>query len=77
MLWTPIQSKNLSNISQYFAISALSDYPSSLKAKSTDVLKICTARRIIKCWKLCEIYMSGCTLGHNCNPSSKSINIKS
>ena len=66
-----MQSKILSNISQYFAILAVSGCPYSLSATPADVLKTDTARRIFIAKNSVKFICWVVILGHNCNPSSK------
>ena len=72
-----MQSKNLSNISQYFTILGVSGYPYSLRATPADVLKTYTAWQIFIAKNSVKLICWVVILRHNCNPSSKSFKIKS
>ena len=71
-----MQLKSLSNIPQYFAVSAVSDCPYSLRATLIDVLKIYAAWRTFITENGVKFICSVVILGYNCNPRSKSSNIK-
>ena len=77
ILRTFMQLKNLSNISQYFPILAVSGCPYSLRATPTDVLKTYAARQIFIAKNSVKFICWVVILRHNCNPSSKSFKIKS
>ena len=77
ILRTFMQSKNLSNITQYFLTLAVSDCPYSLRATPTYVLKTYTAWQIFIAKNSVKFICWVVILRHNCNPISKSFKIKS
>ena len=77
ILRTFMQLKNLSNISQYFPILAVSGCPYSLRATPTYVVKTYAARQIFIAKNSVKFICWVVILRHNCNPSSKSFKIKS
>ena len=71
-----MQLKNLSNISQYFPILAVSGCPYSLRATPTNVVKTYAARQIFIA-KNSVKFICWVVILHNCTSSSKSFKIKS